>query len=651
MGFFSRFFGSATTKSEERVNKVMWQIKGDTLLISGNGEMENYSRSEDIPWHDKRDLIRKAVVTEGITRIGDRAFWGFSNLTEIKLPNTVASIGDLAFQECRNLSSIALPVNVKKIGSQAFHLCEGLKNITIPEGVTSIEALAFGSCNELREITIPSKVKMIEDHTFKLCCGLKKVTLPPNITKIGDSAFLMCESLTSITIPENVTEMGFFAFSGCERLRSVCIPNSVTKIHNALFTACKRLEKIYYPEGRGFEKILSEGNNAELIPYVGAPPAIAKIPLLSDEEKLKWNVDGDILTISGNGEMNDYSYYIKAPWYVKHDSIEKIVVEDGITKIGEWAFEDFTAMTEITIPDSVKEIGGYAFTRCKNLRDVKIPKGVTQIDCGVFWTCESLKKVQIPSSVTEIRYRAFDGCKSLEEITIPDSVTKIGASAFNDCENLTAITIPKNVIDMDMGFLGIFCGCKRLQKIYYPEGRDFEKSLSMNNNAKLIPYNTEPPGIEKLRQKVEGKTLTVGGVREIKDYSCDNPNAIKKIVVEAGVEKISANAFFKCKRLERMIIPASVRTIGDFASTFCFCGDRNINNSKNVIWSLDDGVLKIKKNPAAKSDADFSTGYEMWYIVEKNIRSIEIERGIILNKRFFDWLGRQSGNIQTSYTT
>ena len=160
--------------------------------------------------------------------------------------------------------------------------------------------------------------------------------------------------------------------------------------------------------------------------------------------------------------------------------------------------------------------------------------------------------------------------------------------------------------------------------------------------------------VEKLRWKVEGKTLTVGGLRVIKDYSRENPPwidnllDIQNIVIEEGVEKISANAFLDCRRLELLTIPASVKNIGDCAFTACYCGNRLENGGRNVFWCLEDGVLIIKKNSAAKTDADFSMGSISWRAVEGNITGVKLERGIIPDKKLFDWLGKLSSDISVS---
>ena len=141
-------------------------------------------------------------------------------------------------------------------------------------------------------------------------------------------------------------------------------------------------------------------------------------------------------------------------------------------------------------------------------------------------------------------------------------------------------------------------------------------------------------------------------MREIPAYSygklpwVESVDAIQHIVIEEGVEKISANAFIECTHLELLTIPASVKTIGDCAFRFCYCG---VNNGKNVLWSLEDGVLTFKKNPAAKSATDFSIGAISWRAVEKNVTGVKVERGIIPDKRFFDWLNGLISAVQVSF--
>ncbi len=138
-------------------------------------------------------------------------------------------------------------------------------------------------------------------------------------------------------------------------------------------------------------------------------------------ENLKWELDNGTLTISGTGEMNSY-ICSKTPWYNSVRNIEKIVIKQGVT-----------------------DIGGYAFSYCSSLTSITIPSGVTDIGESAFYGCSSLTSITIPSSVTDIGGSAFSDCSSLTSITIPDSVTFIGGSAFYGCSSLTNITIPSRV--------------------------------------------------------------------------------------------------------------------------------------------------------------------------------------------------------------
>ena len=158
-------------------------------------------------------------------------------------------------------------------------------------------------------------------------------------------------------------------------------------------------------------------------------------------EQATWELYQDgTLYIKGSGAMSDYSIssdandtsFCSAPWYASHRSdIQTVIIEDGITRIGEHAFTYCSAMHSVSIPDSVTEIGAEAFAGCSSLESVTIPDGVTKIGSAAFESCGSLKSVTIPSSVTTIGEWAFFGCDSLESVTIPGSVTEIGDWAFS----------------------------------------------------------------------------------------------------------------------------------------------------------------------------------------------------------------------------
>ena len=159
----------------------------------------------------------------------------------------------------------------------------------------------------------------------------------------------------------------------------------------------------------------------------------------TDDVTYTFEEKNGILTISGNGSMDNYTNPNYVPWYDKRDKIIRVVIENGVNSIGECAFYDCDSLTSIEIPYSVTSIGGSAFCGCDNLTSISIPGNVTIIGFDAFSGCSSLTSISIPDSVTSIGSQAFKGCRSLTSISITDSVTRIGSNAFLDCTRLTNI--------------------------------------------------------------------------------------------------------------------------------------------------------------------------------------------------------------------
>ena len=152
-------------------NNLSWVITGtDTdmvLTISGTGEMANYSENT-IPWASKRSKIKKLIVGEGVTTIGNYAFFSVNKLETIVMPSTITSIGEYSFAKDSNILTASIPSSVNYIGKCAFQDCVKLSSIIIPEGVHRINQFTFSGCSSMASIDIPPSVEQIDYGALKM---------------------------------------------------------------------------------------------------------------------------------------------------------------------------------------------------------------------------------------------------------------------------------------------------------------------------------------------------------------------------------------------------------------------------------------------------------------------------------------------------
>ena len=237
---------SALTASGTCGENCTWEYDSDheILTISGTGDMDSYI-STSPPWHE---VFGSVVIKNGVTSIGDGAFYGCDGLTSITIPDSVINIGYGAFGYCTGLRSITIPGNVTSISEKAFYLSSGLRSITIPNSVTCIGDRAFYGCFELTSFTIPDSVTSIGDAAFMYCTSLTCITIPDGVISISEHAFDGCSELTSITIPSSVKSIAQETFAYCNMLTSITIPNGMKSIGYKAFYNCNNLESITIPD-------------------------------------------------------------------------------------------------------------------------------------------------------------------------------------------------------------------------------------------------------------------------------------------------------------------------------------------------------------------------------------------------------------------
>lgn len=206
-------------------HNISWWIENnDTLYIEGLGNMPDYVRRSgsgkfkvrtSAPWNyenEKDDVeIKKVIIGDGITSIGNYAFASLNSLKEIIISKDVISIGEFSFFDCSSLENISIPEKVTGIGMRAFYLCVELKNIKIPNNVSVIRNGTFGVCSSFTEIEIPESVTEIEDTSFDWCESLRTIKISENVKKIGDFTFSR-NNYQSIYFKGNKPEFGLQTF-------------------------------------------------------------------------------------------------------------------------------------------------------------------------------------------------------------------------------------------------------------------------------------------------------------------------------------------------------------------------------------------------------------------------------------------------------
>ena len=276
---------------------------------------------------------------------------------------------------------------------------------------------------------------------------------------------------------------------------------------------------------------------------------------------MKWYLEKNgTLTITGTGKMPDFPN-IGAPWYPYIDSITKIVLEEGVTTVGSYAFVRCKNAASVVFPSTLKEIHTYGFDNCRALKTLNLPYGLQRIDRCAFSECMALTSVTLPDTVTTVDGSIFSNdynlkyvklsagmrnipdsmffnTDSLQTVIIPDGITTIGDTAFRGCDGLTSITLPKQISSIGTA---AFADCKKLKNIYVDDAN---------------PYFTDVDGI--LFSKDMKTLINYPGGRTAYSYTIPN-----------GVTKLAYGAFGTARNLYYVYFPDSLTTIGTYAFTWC----------------------------------------------------------------------------------
>lgn len=302
----------------------------------------------------------------------------------------------------------------------------------------------------------------------------------------------------------------------------------------------------------------------------------------ADGDNLTWVLDdAGTLTISGEGEMEEWSLSSKVPWNSYRSEIKTAIIGNSITNISRSAFEDCSSLTHVIIGNSVTNIGRWAFDDCTSLTNVYITD--LEVWCNIEYANSSshplnsnggnlyvdgvlATDIVIPDSVVAIGEYAFYKCRRLSSVTISDGVMSIGAATFYECSGLISVIIPDSVtIIGDYAFYE----CSSLANVTIPDGVTSVGKFTFAGCSNMTSV-TMPDG-----------TTNIG------EYAFANCRSLTSVNVPGSVTSIGSSAFFRCYKLSSITISRGIISIGDDSFSGCVSFKKAVVYSPTVVWGTD----------------------------------------------------------------
>ena len=376
-------------------NAITWDYDGDTktLSITGTGAMFDFSEASAVPWEEESGEIEQIEISDGITSIGQYAFYGMKRVTELHLPDSVTEIGDYACADMETLQSADMPANLRVLGDNAFYFSKALTRLVLPEGLESIGENCFACTYSLAELNVPDSVKYIG------ACGLTDCALWNQIQAENGDFLIVGDGILYQYYCTYLSDDG-----------SVTVPDGVKSIVGNAF---------------GFPLY---------------------VPLMD------WNV----VNLARNKLLHhiilpDSVQRIDANTFADLTTLESVRLPAQLTEIADGLFSGCRLLTSVNIPETVEKIGNRAFFGCESLAELDIPVTVGQIGTEALYGTKWLsdlhdfmifgdgylysytgrdKIVDIPENVSTICSRALNN-RNILEVRIPDTVKKLEDKAVN----------------------------------------------------------------------------------------------------------------------------------------------------------------------------------------------------------------------------
>ena len=528
-----------------------------TLIISGTGNMKNFTSTEARPWKSYLSEIKSVIINDGVTHLGSNAFRNCSSLMYVSIPDSVTSMGSYVFYNCDALTSVVIPDSVLSMGVNVFEHCGGLIDVTISNSLTTIGDYTFNGCTSLIKVTLPDSVYYVYDYAFAGCTNLKSVKFGKNLTSIYNSVFNGCTALTDvyyvgteaqwnkISIGTNNTPLQNATIhynstgniGGTEHKHDYEVvtlePTCTEPGYTTYICECGETYAFKYDAlGHSIEEIpvilptsssvgYTRGEWCSTCNMITSEPVM--VPIISESERagdagynVIWVYNEATLTMEfyGKGYIKYYDPVVYAsndsddrPWAVYYYSkIQQVVIHEGIIGINPQNFYRFTGLKMVSLPSTLEWIADDAFEGCEDF------------------------------------YVKYNGTRE-DWDKIDGHFTNYDRIIFNDYSGVTASGTHGDNLSWNF------------------DATTFTLTIYGTGPMESVDYNKYPwyeyiPMIENIVIK-DGVT----SIGNSAFYECD----FKNISIPDTVTTIETAAFMNCGNYESITIPGSVTAIGDNA--------------------------------------------------------------------------------------
>ncbi len=567
------------------------------LMISGSGAMADYE-PDSLRWDNREDAVIHVILEDGITEIGSFAFYDCTNLTDIVIPESVTAIGTAAFKGCSSLKDVVIPDSVTDLAEDAFEGCTALLT-----GGSESEASADGP---------ESEIGTAEEQKSKTESEAGTAEEPGSETESETDTAEEPESETGTADePESETESEAGTADQPERgakTESDTAEESESETETEPAPVQEDGSDYLLEEedeessaAGGYELETGEEDceeDPEEDPY--GIRALSVVSSGSCGTSATWSLsDAGVLTISGSGATEDYTSSSRPGWESSKSSIVSLVVESGITKIGDWTFYNHSALQSVSIASSVTSFGRGVFAGCRSLTSVTLPSGVTEIPYAMFGDCTSLTSFSASGAVSYGEY-AFQSVV-MDTFTVGKKVTDISYLAFYGASvGAYAVESGNSVYSASGGVLFTNSG-KTLVK--YPAGSTAasytvpSKVTKIEAGAFLSCGNLQQVSLgsvtslgESAFQNCGLTSLTIpNSVTEADYFTFYGCKSLTSIKFGTGLKETSYEMFEECTALTSIDFGSKLETLG--ARTFAYCNSLTSVSLPSTIKSVENGVF------------------------------------------------------------